>query len=109
MQCIWYAYGTALSEQRQLKFGLALKRFTQVSRHFDEFLEDQIDFHAYAVRKQTLRSYIDLLHTFDILHGHKYYVKAAKAAIITYLTIYEGGPGALLMVDGVSLGILFSN
>lgn len=104
MQCVWYSYATAKSLQRQAKFGLALKRFTQINKHFAEFIDDQLDFHPYAVRKQTLRSYRDVLFTFSKLYGHKYYVKAAKAAVATHLAVFEGGASALITLDGVSLG-----
>jgi NMDA receptor-regulated protein 1 len=89
---------------RTSRFGLALKRFNQIKAHFFEFVEDLIDFHAYAGRKQTLRSYVDLIRKFGNIYAHKYYVKAAKAAITTHLIIYAGGEAAEMMVDGVSLG-----
>jgi hypothetical protein len=105
MQCIWYAYATALSQQNQNKFGLALRRYNQIDKHFAEYIDDQLDFHPYAIRKQTIRNYMDLLRTFDKLYGHKYFVKTAKGAVNTHLIIHEGGAGAQMIVDGVSLGM----
>lgn len=109
MQCIWYAFGIANSHVQTSRFGLALKRFNQIKTHFVEFLEDMIDFHAYAGRKQTLRNYVGLLNEFGTIYGHKYYVKAAKAAISTHLYVFEGGEAAEMMVDGVSLGNVTSD
>jgi N-alpha-acetyltransferase 15/16, NatA auxiliary subunit len=103
MQCIWYAYATALSHQRNNRFGMALKRFNQIEKHFNEFSDDQIDFHTYAVRKQTIRSYIDLIHTFSHIKSHKFFTNSAKGCIETHLTIFEGGSAAEQMIDGVSL------
>lgn len=103
MQCIWYAYEAAEAHQRKLQFGLALKRYSQIVTHFFEFVDDQLDFHAYSIRKQTLRSYIDIVLAYTKLRGHAFYVKAAKGAIRTYLTIYKGGAAAEVMIDGVSL------
>jgi peptide alpha-N-acetyltransferase len=103
MQCIWYAYATARSHQRTNRFGMALKRFTQIEKHFAEFIEDQIDFHTYAVRKQTLRSYVDLVHTFSHIRDHPFYTNAAKGAIETHLTVFEAGSAAEQMIDGVCL------
>ncbi|KAJ3369250.1 N-alpha-acetyltransferase 15, NatA auxiliary subunit [Kappamyces sp. JEL0680] len=103
LQCSWYSYCTGVAHQNQLKFGLALKRFKQVYNHFLEFMDDQLDFHPYAVRKQTLRSYLDVIASFSTIQAHRFFVQAAKAAITTHLTVFEGGPAAEQMVDGVSL------
>jgi hypothetical protein len=92
-----------LAHQKQLKFGLALKRYKQVYNHFLEFLDDQLDFYPYAMRKQTFRSFVDVVTADSKLNGHHFFVSAAKGAITTYMIILEGGQGAELMVDGVSL------
>ncbi|KAJ3000017.1 hypothetical protein HDV02_000969 [Globomyces sp. JEL0801] len=103
LQCIWYAFGAAKAHQRLHQFGLALKRFHEIDKHFNDFIDDQLDFHGYAVRKQTFRSYVDLLHTFEVLRNHPYYVRAAKAAVETYLTLFEAGEAAQVLIEGVSL------
>ncbi|KAJ3259846.1 hypothetical protein HK103_001737 [Boothiomyces macroporosus] len=103
MQCIWYAYAVGRSYQRQRRYGLALKRYHQIDKHFTEFIDDLIDFHSYSIRKQTFRSYVDLLKNFQSIRAHKYYFKAAKSAIETYLILHESGSSAEAMVDGVSL------
>ncbi|KAJ3321820.1 N-alpha-acetyltransferase 16, NatA auxiliary subunit [Boothiomyces sp. JEL0866] len=103
MQCIWYAFATGKSHQRQRRYGLALKRYHQIDKHFTEFIDDLIDFHSYSIRKQTLQSYVDLLKNFQSIRAHKYYVKAAKSAIETYLILFDSGSSAEAMVDGVSL------
>jgi hypothetical protein len=46
-------------------------------QHFHDFDEDQLDFHAYCVRKQTLRAYLDLLRWEDNVHSHRFYYRAA--------------------------------
>jgi peptide alpha-N-acetyltransferase len=103
MQCSWYAYATGQIHQRSARYGLALKRYNQIYKHFNEFNEDQIDFHTYAVRKQTLRSYSDLVKNFGTIRKHRFYMQSAKAAIDIHLLLFEGGPGAEQMIDGVSL------
>jgi hypothetical protein len=51
MQAQWYevAAGRAYLAQRQ--YGKALKRLLKVHQHFEDFQEDQFDFHGYCVRK----------------------------------------------------------
>jgi peptide alpha-N-acetyltransferase len=89
-------------------FGLALKRFNQIERFFFDFIDDQLDFHPYAIRKHTLRSYIDLVNSFRDLKGHKFFAKAAKAAIEIHLKLFECGPSAEVMIGGVCPGTTFS-
>jgi peptide alpha-N-acetyltransferase len=103
MQCIWYAYGVAKARGRKKEFGLALQRYNQIYKHFEEFVEDQLDFHSYAVRKQTLRSYVDLVHHFQVINRHPFFYNAAKSAIETHLVLFEGGETAEAMQDGISL------
>ena len=105
MQAIWYAYGAGMAYSRKKKFGLALQRFNQIYKHFNDFVDDQLDFHGYATRKQTLRSYRDMIISFSKIRGHPFYAKAAYAAIDLHLAIHEAGPAAEAMIDGVSLGI----
>ena len=57
MQCMWYAVECAESWMRKDEPGKALKRFQQIAKHFDDFMDDQFDFHTYCLRKMTLRSY----------------------------------------------------
>jgi len=56
-----YELEWAQSQYRQGRLGLALKKFTAIEKHFQEFIEDQFDFHTYCIRKMTLRAYVDIL------------------------------------------------
>ena len=50
-------------------FGVqALKKFLAVHKHFEDFREDQFDFHGYCARKMTLRSYLQMLRMQDQLY-----------------------------------------
>ena len=58
-------------------------------KHFDDFHEDQFDFHSYCVRKVTLRAYTDVLKFEDNLWGEDYYFKAAEGTIQIYLNLHD--------------------
>jgi peptide alpha-N-acetyltransferase len=89
MQCLWYTTAVGKSYQRQGIFGPALKRFHQVDKHFMDFYDDQFDFHAYALRKCTLRAYFDMLGSLEHVKSHQFYVKAAKSAIEIYIELFD--------------------
>ena len=63
--------------------------FLHVFKHFEDFQEDQFDFHTYCLRKMTLRSYVEMLHMEDELYHHIYYSKAAWGAIEAYLLLLD--------------------
>lgn len=60
-----------------------------VVKHFDDFHEDQFDFHAYCVRKVTLRAYTEVLKFEDNLWGEDYYFTAAEGTIRIYLHLHD--------------------
>jgi hypothetical protein len=89
MQCLWFAVESAESFLRQKKYGMALKKFTQVEKHFVDFYDDQFDFHNYCLRKATLRNYIGLLRQEDRIRDHKFWTRAARGAIQSYLAVVD--------------------
>lgn len=60
-----------------------------VLKHFEDFHEDQFDFHSYCIRKVTLRAYTDVLRWEDNLWGQPYYGEAAEGIIKIYLHLYD--------------------
>lgn len=58
-------------------------------KHFDDFHEDQFDFHSYCVRKVTLRAYTDVLKFEDNLWGEDYYFTAAEGTARIYLHLFD--------------------
>lgn len=89
MQCMWYEIASGECHARARAWGPALKRFHQVRRHFEDFQEDQFDFHAYCVRKAMLRHYVGLLRVSATLPGHDFYKSAARGAVRVYLALSE--------------------
>lgn len=81
MQVMWYAYELALAHQRRGEHQLALQYVRQIVKHFDDFYDDQFDFHSYIVRRSTFTDYIRFVRHEDILSGHGMYKKAVKVGI----------------------------
>jgi len=89
MQCIWYELELAKCYARNNKFGKSLKKYMAIVKHFEDFHEDQFDFHSYCIRKVTLRSYIHVLRFEDDLWSQKMYRLAAEGIITNYLHLFE--------------------
>lgn len=66
LQTIWFELEAAKSYENSNNVAMALKRFGNTLQHFEDFKEDQFDFHQYCLRRMTLRSYIDVSR--DFLH-----------------------------------------
>ena len=60
-----------------------------VIKHFEDFHEDQFDFHSYCIRKVTLRSYVEVLRWEDELWCQSFYRDAVGKIINCYLSIYD--------------------
>jgi hypothetical protein len=67
--------------------------FRATLAHFEEFREDQYDFHGYCLRKLTLRAYVDMLHMEDGIYGSQAFRDAAVGAIQCYLALHDRPPG----------------
>ncbi|KAG7359972.1 NMDA receptor-regulated protein 1 [Nitzschia inconspicua] len=89
MQCSWYELDLAACYAKKEDYGRALKKYSAVIKHFDDFHEDQFDFHAYCIRKVTLRAYTDVLKFEDNVWGEEYYFRAAKGTIQIYLHLHD--------------------
>ncbi|RHY97196.1 hypothetical protein DYB35_001707, partial [Aphanomyces astaci] len=89
MQCMWYELAAGAAQFRQLHAGPALKKFVAVEKHFNDFLDDQFDFHTYCMRKMTLRAYVQMLRMCDTLLGHPIHVQATHGAISVHIHRYD--------------------
>ncbi len=66
---------SSLQSKRPGSRAQALKRLLAVEKHFEDFVEDQFDFHSYCVRKMTLRSYVEMLRMEDRVHASIFFAK----------------------------------
>jgi len=89
MQCTWYELELASCLARTEKWGKSLKKYMAVVKHFEDFHEDQFDFHSYCIRKVTLRAYMDVLRFENDLWGQPYYGLAAEGIIRNYLYLFD--------------------
>ncbi|CDK24687.1 unnamed protein product [Kuraishia capsulata CBS 1993] len=75
---------------------LSAKRFIAITKIYDEFFSDQMDFHSYCMRRGTPRAYIDTIKWEDRLYGSPMYVRAimglAKIHLDVDRDIKEGRP-----------------
>ncbi|XP_055333659.1 N-alpha-acetyltransferase 16, NatA auxiliary subunit-like [Paramacrobiotus metropolitanus] len=92
MQCFWFMIESARAMKRLGKFGEALKLLHVLDRHFLDIVDDQLDFHAYCLRKSTIESYVKLIRMEDSVRQHKFYVDGAILAAEIYLAIYDKHP-----------------
>ncbi len=81
IQCIWFdlEVGRCLRSKGDLRG--ALSYFTRVCKLFDEFVDDQLDFHNYAIRKMNFRYYVGMLRYGKVMYREQDYRVAAVNAI----------------------------
>ena len=89
LQCLWFLQEEGDAHNRNGELALALKRYQALSFAFQEYEDDQYDFHTYCMRRMTLMAYIDLMRFEDQLRSHPAYFKAAKQAIDIYIRIHD--------------------
>ncbi|KAJ1031350.1 hypothetical protein NDA16_000819 [Ustilago loliicola] len=89
MQALWYLAEEAEAFERQGNYAIALKRLGQLDTTFQEFWDDQLDFHSYCMRKMTLRSYVNLVRFEDSLPSHPAYIRAATKAVGIYTRLHD--------------------
>eukprot|EP00963_Diacronema_lutheri_P004222 scaffold319_cov362-Pavlova_lutheri.AAC.33 len=89
MQCSWFALGGGRCFMRQGKIQEALNRFTVLRDFFEDFQEDQFDFHLYCLRKSTLRTYIEALRFIDDMRVRQEFQDASIESIEALLALHD--------------------
>jgi len=89
MQASWYELALGDCHARMGQLGKALKQYTNIDKHFEVITEDQFDFHAYCLRKSTLRAYVRCLRWEDKLRSHRFFVKACHNIAQIYIKLSD--------------------
>lgn len=67
--------------------GLSLKRFVAISKFYQQFEDDKLDFHSYCMRKGTPRAYLDMLKWGDKIYTKPMYVRSMEGSSKIYFNI----------------------
>ena len=67
---------------------MALKKLLSVTRHFDDYYEDQHDFHYWCLRKMTLQTYVPMLRVWEAIRRHRAFQRASRALARVYLALH---------------------
>ncbi|OMJ19894.1 N-alpha-acetyltransferase 16, NatA auxiliary subunit [Smittium culicis] len=90
LQANWYLLERARSHFRKSKFGRALACYSDVIKSFEEYYDDQLDFHSYCLRKTTLNSYINMIQWADKIHSNNpIFVSACSEYLYCLVKLYD--------------------
>ncbi|EPQ53593.1 N-terminal acetyltransferase A, auxiliary subunit [Gloeophyllum trabeum ATCC 11539] len=89
MQSLLFLVEDGDAYNRNGNLGMALKRYHAVQKVFDEYEDDQFDFHSYSIRKFTINVYLEMIHWEDQLRSNPAYVHAALAASQVYIRLHD--------------------
>ncbi|KAI0305165.1 NMDA receptor-regulated protein 1-domain-containing protein [Multifurca ochricompacta] len=89
MQSLLYLTEEGNAYRRQGKLHHALKKYHAVRKVFEEFEDDQFDFHGYSLRKFTINIYLNLLSWEDRLWSHPAYIHSAISASQIYVQVSD--------------------
>jgi peptide alpha-N-acetyltransferase len=89
MQCLWFLQEEGAAHTRSGALGMALKRYQALVTVFQEYEDDQYDFHSYCMRRMTFSYYLSLLEYEDRLRAHPAFLRTALAAIDIYVRIAD--------------------
>jgi len=89
MQSLLYLTEEGNAHRHQGKLHHALKKYHAVRKIFEEFEDDQFDFHGYSLRKFTINIYLNLLSWEDRLWSHPAYIHCAVSASQIYVQLFD--------------------
>ncbi|SCU78894.1 LANO_0A04390g1_1 [Lachancea nothofagi CBS 11611] len=69
--------------------GLALKRWSAISKFYKQFKDDQLDFHSYCMRKGVPRAYLEMYQWGKSVYTLPIYVRAMRGAARLYFSLHD--------------------
>lgn len=76
-------------EDAQKYLGLSVKRFNGIVKIFEEYYNDQLDFHTFCLRKGTARAYIDMVYWEDKVFANPVYCRAVEGVSKIYFQLFD--------------------
>jgi tetratricopeptide (TPR) repeat protein len=89
VQVLWFELEAGKALEAQRSFGRALKQYNRVLHIFGLHFEDQYDYHAYCLRRGTLRAYAAMIAGSVDARAHPTFVSAAMGAARVYLALHR--------------------
>ena len=88
LQWSWFEWNRGKCLLRQGNFIDAMGKFKCIDKFFEDYYDDQRDFHYYCLRKSTLNAYIDMVRMMDQVWHNVYFRKAAVELANGHMSIY---------------------
>jgi len=101
MQSLWIEIELAYSLLRRGRLGPALKICHEIDTQFNNFYDDQYDFHSYCLRKMTVCGYADLIKNSDVLKNHRAFIRIAVLATKIYFHLDDVKEGRVAAPEDV--------
>jgi peptide alpha-N-acetyltransferase len=92
MEATWFELEAAKCHADAGRQGRSLKYYRAVLTHFNQFVDDQFDFHGYCMRRSALRAYMDLLKVEDEMYARREFRVAASGAVQLYCSLFDDPP-----------------
>ncbi|WWD02421.1 hypothetical protein V865_000460 [Kwoniella europaea PYCC6329] len=89
LQCLWFLQEEGDAYRKGGNLAMALKRYQALVTVFQDYEDDQYDFHTYCMRRMTFGAYVSLMRYEDQLRSHPAYFKGALAAIEIYTQVFD--------------------
>lgn len=88
-QCSWFWSLAGDSYLRQGRLGMAIKNYKFTLEHFDQYLDDPSEFHAFCGRKGYLRAWVEMIRWSETAKDHKLFIQAASGVLEAYMELHD--------------------
>lgn len=84
---MWYEYEVGRASWSQGRHAQGLRHFNMIEKHFSDIIDDQFDFHSFALRKYSIRGYIEMVDFQEQVYRNINFLRAAAQAIPKFIRI----------------------